>query len=65
VARQSGGIVAISDDFRDLAVDWGVNPCRIAVVENWASILAGPPPTLAAIPRIIWRLARSEQLAPG
>jgi colanic acid biosynthesis glycosyl transferase WcaI len=44
VARQSDGIVAISDDFRDLAVDWGVDPRRIAVVENWGAIPAGPPP---------------------
>jgi colanic acid biosynthesis glycosyl transferase WcaI len=44
VARQSDGVVAISDDFRDLAVDWGVDPRRIAVVENWGAIPAGPPP---------------------
>ena len=44
VARQSDGIVAISDDFRDLAVGWGVAPGRIAVIENWAAIPAGPPP---------------------
>jgi glycosyltransferase involved in cell wall biosynthesis len=44
VARQSDGIVAISDDFRDLAVDWGVDPGRITVVENWGAIPAGPPP---------------------
>lgn len=44
VARKSDGIVAISDDFRDLAVDWGVDPGRIAVVENWGAIPAGPSP---------------------
>ena len=44
VARQSDGIVAISDDFRDLAVDWGVDPRRIAVVENWGAIPAGSLP---------------------
>ncbi len=44
VARQSEGIVAISDDFRDLAVDWGVDPGRIAVIENWGAIPADPPP---------------------
>jgi glycosyltransferase involved in cell wall biosynthesis len=44
VARQSDGIVAISDDFRDLAVDWGVDTGRIAVIENWGAIPADPPP---------------------
>ena len=44
VARQSDGIVAISDDFRDLAVDWGVDTDRIAVIENWAAISANPAP---------------------
>jgi colanic acid biosynthesis glycosyl transferase WcaI len=44
VARQSDGIVAIADDFRDLAVGWGVDPRRIAVIENWGAIPAGPPP---------------------
>jgi colanic acid biosynthesis glycosyl transferase WcaI len=44
VARQSDGIIAISDDFRDLAVDWGVDPDRIALIENWGVIPADPPP---------------------
>jgi colanic acid biosynthesis glycosyl transferase WcaI len=44
VARQSDGIVAISDDFRELAVDWGVNPDRITLIENWGAIPADPPP---------------------
>jgi colanic acid biosynthesis glycosyl transferase WcaI len=44
VARQSDGIVAIADDFRDLAVGWGVDQRRIAVIENWGAIPAGPPP---------------------
>jgi colanic acid biosynthesis glycosyl transferase WcaI len=44
VLRQSDGIVAISHDFRDLALDWGVDPCRIAVIENWGVIPADPPP---------------------
>ena len=44
VARQSDGIVAIADDFRDLAVDWGVDPDRIALIENWGTIPADPPP---------------------
>ena len=44
VARQSDGIVAISDDFRDLALDWGVDPGRISVIENWGVIPPDPPP---------------------
>jgi colanic acid biosynthesis glycosyl transferase WcaI len=44
VARQSNGIVAISEDFRDLAVEWGVDPARIAVIENWGVIPLDPPP---------------------
>jgi colanic acid biosynthesis glycosyl transferase WcaI len=44
VARQSDGIIAISDDFRDLAVNWGVDPRRITVVENWAALPACQPP---------------------
>jgi glycosyltransferase involved in cell wall biosynthesis len=44
VARQSNGIVSISDDFHTLAVDWGVDPDRITVIENWGSIPADPPP---------------------
>jgi colanic acid biosynthesis glycosyl transferase WcaI len=44
VARQSNGIVAISADFRDLAVEWGVDPARIAVIENWGVIPSDPLP---------------------
>ncbi len=44
VARQSNGIVAISEDFRDLAVEWGVDPARIAVIENWGVIPLDPLP---------------------
>jgi glycosyltransferase involved in cell wall biosynthesis len=44
VARQSDGIVAIADDFRDLAVDWGVDPGRITVIENWGAMPPDPPP---------------------
>jgi colanic acid biosynthesis glycosyl transferase WcaI len=44
VVRQSDGIIAISDDFRDLALDWGADPRRIAVIENWGVIPADPPP---------------------
>jgi colanic acid biosynthesis glycosyl transferase WcaI len=45
VARQSDGIVAIADDFRDLAVDWGVDPDRITVIENWGAMPPDPQPT--------------------
>jgi colanic acid biosynthesis glycosyl transferase WcaI len=44
VARQSNGIVAISEDFRDLVVKWGVHPARITVVENWGVIPPDPLP---------------------
>jgi glycosyltransferase involved in cell wall biosynthesis len=44
VLRQSDGIVAISDDFRNLALDSGVDPSRIAVIENWGATPAGPRP---------------------
>jgi glycosyltransferase involved in cell wall biosynthesis len=44
VARQSDGIVAIADDFRDLAVDWGVDPDRITVIENWGAVPPDPQP---------------------
>jgi colanic acid biosynthesis glycosyl transferase WcaI len=44
VARQSDGVVAIADDFRDLAVGWGVDPDRITVIENWAPVPADPSP---------------------
>jgi glycosyltransferase involved in cell wall biosynthesis len=44
VARQSDGIVAIAGDFRDLAIGWGVDPDRIAVIENWGAMPAAPPP---------------------
>jgi glycosyltransferase involved in cell wall biosynthesis len=44
VARQSNGIVAISEDFRDLAVEWGVDAARIAVIENWGVIPPDPLP---------------------
>jgi glycosyltransferase involved in cell wall biosynthesis len=45
VARQSDGIVAISNDFRDLVLDWGVDPSRITVIENWGPMPPDPPPT--------------------
>ena len=44
VARQSNGIIAISEDFRDLAVEWGVDPARIAVIENCGIIPSDPLP---------------------
>ncbi len=42
VARRSDGIVAISDDFRDIVIGWGIDPHRIAVIENWAVLPDGP-----------------------
>jgi glycosyltransferase involved in cell wall biosynthesis len=45
VARQSDGIVAIADDFRDLALDWGVDPDRITVIENWGAMPPDLQPT--------------------
>jgi len=44
VARGSDGIVVISDDFRDLVADWGVDPRRITVIENWGVLPTGTPP---------------------
>ncbi len=44
VARASAGVVAISDDFRDLVVAWGVDPDRIAVIENWGVMPTGAVP---------------------
>jgi glycosyltransferase involved in cell wall biosynthesis len=44
VARQSNGIIAISEDFRDLAVEWGVDPGRIAVIVNWGVVPPDPLP---------------------
>jgi colanic acid biosynthesis glycosyl transferase WcaI len=44
VARRSDGIVAISDDFRDLAISWGVDGHRVSVIENWGPMPAVPLP---------------------
>jgi colanic acid biosynthesis glycosyl transferase WcaI len=44
VARRSDGIVAISDDFRDLAISWGIDAHRVAVIENWGPMPAAPLP---------------------
>jgi colanic acid biosynthesis glycosyl transferase WcaI len=44
VARQSDGIVAIADDFRELAISWGVDADRVAVIENWGALPAQPLP---------------------
>jgi hypothetical protein len=64
VARQSDGVVAISDDFRDLAVDWGVDPRRIAVVENWGAISAESPPSHGLSPLADARGDRASPPAP-
>jgi colanic acid biosynthesis glycosyl transferase WcaI len=44
VARGSDGVLAISDDFRDLVIGWGVDVRRVVVIENWGVMPAGPPP---------------------
>jgi colanic acid biosynthesis glycosyl transferase WcaI len=44
VIRRSDGIVAISDNFHDIVVNWGVDPRRIAVIENWAKLPDSPQP---------------------
>jgi colanic acid biosynthesis glycosyl transferase WcaI len=44
VARNSDAIVVISEDFRDLVIEWGVDPRRIAIIENWAALPVGPLP---------------------
>jgi colanic acid biosynthesis glycosyl transferase WcaI len=44
VARSSDGIVAISDDFRDIVVGWGVDSRRVVVFENWGILPDGPQP---------------------
>ena len=36
--RAADAVVAITDDFRPLLDRWGVDPDRVAVVENWAPI---------------------------
>jgi colanic acid biosynthesis glycosyl transferase WcaI len=44
VARGSDGIVAISDDFREVAINWGVDSRRVVVIENWGIMPDGPQP---------------------
>jgi colanic acid biosynthesis glycosyl transferase WcaI len=44
VARRSDCILAISDDFRDLVIGWGVDARRVVVIENWGAMPAGPQP---------------------
>ena len=38
LVRAADAVVAITDDFRPLLDRWGVEPERVAVVENWAPI---------------------------
>jgi glycosyltransferase involved in cell wall biosynthesis len=45
VIRRSDAIVAISDDFYDVIVNWGVDPSRITVIQNWAELPASLPPS--------------------
>jgi colanic acid biosynthesis glycosyl transferase WcaI len=44
--RASDAVVAITEDFRPMLMDWGVEPSRTHVVENWAA-----REDLAAAPR--------------
>jgi putative colanic acid biosynthesis glycosyltransferase WcaI len=44
VARQSEGIVVISDEFRKLLAGWGVDLDRVTVIENWGTVPIGPLP---------------------
>jgi len=45
VARRSDGVVVISDEFRDLVADWGVDVNRVTVIENWGTAPSGALPT--------------------
>ena len=55
--RQSGAVVAITEDFRPVLEDWNVKPERIHVIENWAPIEELP----ALPPDTKWR--REQGLA--
>jgi glycosyltransferase involved in cell wall biosynthesis len=44
VARGSDCVLAISDDFRDRVIGWGVDAPRVVVIENWGAMPAGPQP---------------------
>ena len=37
-ARASHAIVAITDDFRGILSQWGVDPARVHVIHNWAPL---------------------------
>src|SRR4051812_34731059 len=37
-ARLSNGIVVISEDFRQVFTDWGIDPRKVHVVHNWAPL---------------------------
>lgn len=36
--RQSARVVPITDDFKPILADWGVDPGRVITVENWAPV---------------------------
>ncbi|MGB7267127.1 MAG: glycosyltransferase family 4 protein [Terracidiphilus sp.] len=36
--KKSDAVVCITPEFRNLAIDWGVEPSRIHVIENWAPL---------------------------
>jgi colanic acid biosynthesis glycosyl transferase WcaI len=44
VLRRSDGVVVISEDFRNLVADWGVDLDRVTVIENWGTVPTGPLP---------------------
>jgi glycosyltransferase involved in cell wall biosynthesis len=41
-ARASDAIVAITEDFRGILSQWGIEPLRVHVIENWAPLEALP-----------------------
>ncbi len=36
--QRSDGVVAITDDFTPILAEWGVDPTKVTVIENWAPI---------------------------
>ena len=42
-ARHSAGLVVISEDFRQVFTNWGVDSSKIHVIHNWAPLESMPP----------------------
>lgn len=42
-ARHSAALVVISEDFRQVFTDWGIDFARIHVIHNWAPLESMPP----------------------